>query len=235
MKTAILDDDPRDREHVVSMLQQIGHTCFPFASGRALQQSFWRQSYDLLILGWHSDDLPGTEVLAWVRRHIGFGVPVVMTSTYPSESDVVYAMSLGADTYITKRYNERVFPVRIKALLRRTYPEMRDCLDFGRYQFEERTASVSFDQQEVELTPREFDLALLLFRNLGRTIARNQIHEAVCRRVVSPSARSLDTHVSRVRRKLQLVPENGFRLHPVYGLGYRLEEFNTNGSFLLQA
>jgi DNA-binding response OmpR family regulator len=76
----------------------------------------------------------------------------------------------------------------------------------------------------IELTQKEFDLALLFFRHLGRPLSRAFIHESVWSREVELISRTMDTHVSRVRNKLQLRPENGYRLAPVYSYGYRLEQ-----------
>jgi DNA-binding response OmpR family regulator len=78
--------------------------------------------------------------------------------------------------------------------------------------------------QSVELTQKEFDLALLFFRNIGRPLSRAYIREAVWASDAEIASRTMDTHVSRVRSKLLLRPENGFRLAPVYSYGYRLEQ-----------
>jgi DNA-binding response OmpR family regulator len=78
--------------------------------------------------------------------------------------------------------------------------------------------------KQIEVTQKEFDLALLLFQNLGRPLSRAYILEAIWSRERDVPSRTMDTHVSRVRNKLQLKPENGFRLTPVYSYGYRLEQ-----------
>jgi DNA-binding winged helix-turn-helix (wHTH) protein len=76
----------------------------------------------------------------------------------------------------------------------------------------------------IDVTHKEFNLALLFFRNIGRPLSRAYIHEAIWVRETAVPSRTMDTHVSRVRNKLQLRPENGFRLVPVYSYGYRLEK-----------
>ena len=110
--------------------------------------------------------------------------------------------------------------------MRRAYPHQNaaEQLRFGRYAFETDSAQLRFDGTPIALTQKEFTLALLFFRNLGRPLSRATILEAVWSRAVEIPSRSMDTHVSRVRNKLQLRPENGFRLAPVYSYGYRLEQ-----------
>ena len=94
-------------------------------------------------------------------------------------------------------------------------------LQFGAYKFETRAGRITINDEPVEMTQKEFDLALLLFRNLGRPLSRAYILEAVWSRDVDIPSRTMDTHISRVRSKLELRPENGYRLAPVYSYGYR--------------
>ena len=116
--------------------------------------------------------------------------------------------------------------VRVQALLRRAYPSQNatEEIRFGHYAFETRSGQLRFDGAPIALTQKEFDLALLFFRNLDRPLSRATILEAVWPRNIEIPSRTMDTHVSRVRSKLQLRPENGFRLAPVYSYGYRLEQ-----------
>ena len=81
----------------------------------------------------------------------------------------------------------------------------------------------------VTLTQKEFDLALLLFRNLSRPLSRTRIREAVWRQDMDIQSRTLDTHVSQVRAKLVLRPRNGYRIVPIYSYGYRLETVKLHG------
>jgi DNA-binding response OmpR family regulator len=115
---------------------------------------------------------------------------------------------------------------RVQALLRRAYPAQNatEQIQFGDYIFEVRTGRLTIKGNPVELTQKEFDLALLFFRNIGRPLSRAYILEAVWARDIEVPSRTMDTHVSRVRSKLQLRPEYGFRLAPVYSYGYRLEQ-----------
>ena len=114
-------------------------------------------------------------------------------------------------------------------VLRRAYPSQSGAeqLTFGPYVFETRPGRLLMDGEPIEVTHKEFYLALLFFRNIGRPLSRAYIHESVWIRETNVPSRTMDTHVSRVRNKLQLKPENGFRLVPVYSYGYRLEKLGA--------
>jgi DNA-binding response OmpR family regulator len=118
---------------------------------------------------------------------------------------------------------------RVQAQLRRAFPSQNGAeqLQFGQYVFETRPGRLLMDGQVLDVTHKEFYLALLFFRNIGRPLSRAYIHESVWIRETEVPSRTMDTHVSRVRNKLQLKPENGFRLVPVYSYGYRLEKLGS--------
>ena len=101
--------------------------------------------------------------------------------------------------------------------------EMSAQIEISGYRFERFALRVTFDHQSVQLTEREFSLALLFFSNIGVLLSRDEIFRAVWKRGDVTNSRALDTHLHRVRSKLALLPERGFVLRPVYGFGYRLE------------
>ena len=96
-------------------------------------------------------------------------------------------------------------------------------IEIAGYRFERFALRVTFDNQVVQLTQREFDLALLFFSNIGVLLSRDEIFKAVWKRSDVSNSRALDTHLHRVRSKLALSPERGFVLRPVYGFGYRFD------------
>lgn len=185
-----------------------------------------RESYDMLILDWQVPDLSGTEILHWVREKLSPTLPVLFMTSRSGEDDIVAGLAAGADDYMIKPIRRSEMVARVQALLRRAYPTQAasEHLQFGIYKFETRAGRVSVNEVPVEMTQKEFDLALLLFRNLGRPLSRAYILEAVWSRDVDIPSRTMDTHISRVRSKLELRPENGYRLAPVYSYGYRLEQ-----------
>jgi DNA-binding response OmpR family regulator len=229
MRIAILDDDESLVEVITLLLEKVGFSCHGFTGGRALLKTLRRESFDLLVLDWSVPDISGTEVLAWVRANLVQRVPVLLVTGRASENDIVEGLSAGADDYMIKPLRASELVARVQALLRRAYPAAtQDQIVFGHYRFEasrnEVRADLSGGPRVAIMTQKEFDLALLLFRNVGRPLSRSHIREVVWGRDTEIPSRTMDTHVSRIRSKLDLRPENGFRVVPVYSYGYRLDK-----------
>jgi DNA-binding response OmpR family regulator len=226
MRIAVLDDDHSQADLVCQVLTSAGHTCHSFDSGREMLNHLRRESYDMLIIHWQVPDVSGSEVLRWARDRLPANLPVLFMTSRSGEDDIVAGLAAGADDYMIKPIRRGELVARVQALLRRAYPAQNaaEQIQFGDYIFEVRTGRLTIKGNPVELTQKEFDLALLFFRNIGRPLSRAYILEAVWARDSEVPSRTMDTHVSRVRSKLQLRPEYGFRLAPVYSYGYRLEQ-----------
>ncbi|MGZ3253593.1 MAG: response regulator transcription factor [Burkholderiaceae bacterium] len=226
MRIAVLDDDRSQTDLVSQVLTSAGHLCYAFNSGKEMLNQLRRESFDMLIIDWQVPDLSGSDVLRWAREKLSDNLPVLFMTSRSGEDDIVTGLAAGADDYMIKPIRRGELVARVQALLRRAYPTQNavEQIQFNQYVFEPRTARLTATGEPIELTQKEFDLALLFFRNLGRPLSRAYILEAVWSRDVEIPSRTMDTHVSRVRSKLQLRPENGFRLAPVYSYGYRLEQ-----------
>lgn len=226
MRIAVLDEDRCQADLICQVLDGSGHVCHPFASARDMLTQLRRESYDMLIIRWQMPDVSSVEVLKLARERLNPNLPILFMTSHSSEDDIVAGLAAGADDYMIKPIRRGELVARVHALLRRAYPTQKtgEILQIGNYLFETRTNRLTMNGQAVELTQKEFDLALLLFRNVGRPLSRAYILEAVWSRDIEIPSRTMDTHVSRVRSKLQLRPENGYRLAPVYSYGYRLEQ-----------
>lgn len=225
----MLDDDSSQADLVCQVLTSAGHTCHAFDSGKEILNQLRRESYDMLIIHWQVPDVSGAEVLRWTRERLSANLPVLFMTSQSGEDDIVAGLAAGADDYMIKPIRRGELAARVQALLRRAYPTQNaiEQIQFGDYVFEARTGRLTMKGCPVELTQKEFDLALLFFRNIGRPLSRAYILEAVWARDVEIPSRTMDTHVSRVRSKLQLRPEHGYRLAPVYSYGYRLEQMSA--------
>jgi DNA-binding response OmpR family regulator len=230
MRLAVLHHDTTELESICSILSAAGHTVLACHSGKELLQHVRRDAVDLLVLDWQDIDMPPDEVMHGLREKLQLSIPVLFITGRSCEDDIVAGMAAGANDYMIKPLRRSELVARVQALLRRTYPNLHvpENLEFGQYVFETRSAHLTLKGETIDLTQKEFDLALLLFRNLGRPLSRAYILVAVWSRDADIPSRTLDTHISRVRNKLLLKPENGFRLAPVYSYGYRLEQVSND-------
>jgi DNA-binding response OmpR family regulator len=226
MRIAILDSDRSQADLICQVLTTAGHMCHGFGNGKDLLAQLRKDSYDMLILDWQVADLPGVEVLRRAKDKMPANTPMMFLTNSSGEDDIVAGLGAGADDYMIKPLRRGELVARVQALLRRAFPSQNGAeqLQFGQYVFETRPGRLLMNGAVIEVTHKEFYLALLFFRNIGRPLSRAYIHEAVWIRESAVPSRTMDTHVSRVRNKLQLRPENGFRLVPVYSYGYRLEK-----------
>jgi len=221
----MLEDDPVQAEVMQEWLTSAGHRCHVYGTSRQLLAELRREGFDLLMLDWQVPDLSGIEVLRRVRADLGARVPVLFVTSRDSERDIVDALEAGADDYLVKPPRRLELVSRVHALWRRAAgaeaePKLLDCPPYRLDLAEHRAYR---DGVEVKLTAKEFEVAWLLFRHLGRLTSRSHLLEAVWGQGTEITTRTVDSHVSRMRSKLDLQPGHGFRLVSVYGYGYRLE------------
>lgn len=226
MRIAILEDDAALADQMAEALEANGHNPLVFRTGAALMTALKRDTFDLLVLDWNLPDTSGIDVLGWVRESLDGAPPVLFVTSRGDEADIVRALNLGADDYVVKPIKVAEFQARVGALLRRRFPQQAaDIQNFGPIRFEVGRQSVVVDGTEVVTTNKEFSLALLLFQNLNRPLSRAYLLDKIWGMSADLQTRTLDAHISRVRTKLRLRPEAGYRLSPVYSYGYRLERF----------
>lgn len=226
MRIASVEDDETQAELIRELLEEAGFTCTSFGTGSAFLRALRDQAFDLLVIDWQLPDVSGYEVVSWVRQQSGRLPPVLFLTSRTEESDIVAGLAVGADDYMAKPIRPGELVARVRALLRRAYPDAQQeqLISQGAYRLDARARTILLSGEPVELSPREFDLALFLFRNIGRLMSREVVEQAVWGRAMEAGSRTLDTHISRLRIKLALRPDNGVRLTSVYSHGYRFEE-----------
>jgi DNA-binding response OmpR family regulator len=232
MRIALLEDDTAQASRFEAILRAQGHSCTLTSTVQSMISLLRRTTFDLLVLDWTLPDGTGVDVVEWVRKTIAPPPPMLMVTARADEADVVRALRAGADDYVVKPPSDAVLSVRVEALLRRAYRDVPDDGQerFGDYVFDLGQKQASVNGAPTTLTAKEFELALILFRNANRALSRSYIADLVWGWNADLSSRTLDIHVSRVRGKLKLRPENGVRLAPVYGYGYRLEMSNPDAA-----
>src|SRR5437868_5127237 len=189
-----------------------------------------RESFDLFMLDCQVPDVSGADVLMWLRANVSPTVPVLFVTVRDSEQDIVFALEHGADDYMVKPVRRQELVARMHALLRRAYPrEDQKQLSFPPFEIDIQRGEVKRDGASIDLTPKEFELTVTLFRNIGRLMSRGHLQETVWGRSKDLATRTVDTHVSQVRKKLDLRPESGYRVVPIYNYGYRLEKLDPPG------
>jgi len=227
VRIAILEDDPDQLALLKRWVGDDGHDVHAWLSGREAMKQAGRESFDLFMLDWQVPDVSGTEVLAWLRTNVSRTVPVLFVTVRDSEQDIVFALENGADDYMVKPVRRQELLARVRALLRRAYPvEEQKQLSFPPFEIDIQRGEIRKAGTKLELTPKEFELTVTLFRNIGRLLSRGHLQEAVWGRSVDLATRTVDTHVSQVRKKLELA-ETGYRVVPIYNYGYRLEKVAT--------
>ena len=228
MRVVIADDEPDVIAFLKSILEEMGHVVVSFNDGNLLSQAMVRETFDLLILDWNIPGKDGLATLQWMQSTMSERPPVIMMTNRSAKKDISDALNAGADDYITKPEDRSVVAARINAMLRRNAGTgaFDTKATYGKYMLDRLEQTVEIDNKTIALTAKEFELADLFFRNADRTLSRNYIMETIWRTTAALATRTLDMHISRVRAKLDLQPENGFRIFTVFGYGYRLESIS---------
>jgi DNA-binding response OmpR family regulator len=224
MQIALLEDEQEQADHIQAILAESGHDCDAFATGQGFLSGVRHTSYDLLILDWQIPDMTGIDVLRIVRTELDWPIPIVFLTQRDSEENIVEALDAGADDYITKPARPAELMARIHALVRRSIPEKdKETLAFGPFRVDTQRRVITLRNKVMTLTDKDFDLTLFLFKNQDRLLTRDMLLERVWGVSRDINTRTVDTHMSRLRRRLGLNPENGFRIKTIYQRGYRLE------------
>jgi len=224
LRIAILEDDPDQLALLSRWLTIAGHHVHGYLRGYEALKAAGRESFDLFMLDWEVPDLSGVDVLQAIRANVSKSVPVLFVTVRDSEEDIVYALNAGADDYMIKPVRQSETLARVGALLRRAYPQKEETqLAIPPYEFDTLNGVAKIDGATVEMTPKEFEVAVLLFRNFERLISRGHLHEAVWGHTTELQSRTVDAHVSQVRKKLGLRGEHGLRVAAIYNYGYRLK------------
>jgi DNA-binding response OmpR family regulator len=224
MYIALLEDDPDQAALMTKWLESDGHSCKTFYTAKSFMDHVVDESFALLILDWALPDIDGDRVLRWVRDNLGWNIPVLFMTFRDDSEDIATILQLGADDYVTKSVQRNEFLARVKSLQRRAkvVADAHREIRIGEFVINNDEHSITRQGEEIKLTPMEFKLAGYLFQNVDSLRSRADLLANVWGRNAEVSTRTVDLHISRLRKKLCLLPENGWHLESVSSIGYRL-------------
>ena len=222
MNFAVVEDSRSQAEVLKALLKSEGHQVEVFADGNSCIDALKSRSFDFFIIDWTLPDVGGDEVLKHVREKCGWDVPVIFCTGRTDEEAASDILRLGADDYIPTPIRYMEFMARVHVLLRRRQVRPEN-LQVGSIEIDMEGRRIKLVGAEVELTQREFELAVILLQNIGRVLSRDELLTSVWARDAGVDTRTVDTHASRLRKKLGLAGESGLMLSSVYGQGYRLD------------
>ena len=218
-KILIADDEARMRKLVRDFLVRAGYQVIEAADGEeAVDKIFNDHKLDLILLDVMMPKMDGWEVLKTVREYSK--VPVIMLTAKADERDELKGFQLGVDEYVTKPFSPKVLVARVDALLRRTGGDAEELLSAGGIEINKSAHIVTIDGEPIELSFKEFELLEYFLKNPGRALSREMILNNVWNYNYYGDARTIDTHVKKLRSKMG---DKGKYILTVWGLGYKFE------------
>lgn len=219
----VIEDDPSILELVTFHLEKEGYQISTASTGRDALERFEESHPDLILLDLMLPEIDGLEVCRRIRKVSN--VPIIMVTAKGQEDDRVRGLRVGADDYVTKPFSPRELVARIEAVLRRSRLGEDDSqLWAGELHLDRKRHRVRKNNQEIELTPKEFDLLALLMAHRGEPISRETLLEKVWGYEYMGGTRTLDVHIRRLRQKMGDDPFHPEYIETVHGVGYRLKE-----------
>ena len=216
----IVEDDTDIREMETYALKSAGLSVDAFANSEAFFEMLSERLPDLVILDIMLPGEDGLSVLKKLREgHTTQAIPIMMVTAKTSEADRVKGLDSGADDYLIKPFGIMEMVSRCKALLRRTHRSAAAVLRFGSIELDDSRHRVTVDEQETELTFKEYGLLKHLLSNIGTPVTRAQLMEAVWGFAFTGETRTVDMHIKTLRKKLG---DAGNLIETVRNVGYRI-------------
>ncbi len=222
-KVLIVEDDRPIRELVVFHAEKEGYAVQAVADGRQAVGLLDREQFDLVILDLMLPELDGIEVCKHIRSRYGYGVYVLMLTAKGEEVDRIIGLEMGADDYVVKPFSPRELMVRVKAAFRRSgSQELAGTLSGGGVTLDRERHEAVYNNQHLDLTPKQFALLAHLMKNKGKVCSREELLEAVWGFDFYGDTRTVDVHISQLRNQLQQAAgEEQIPIETLRGVGYR--------------
>lgn len=225
LKLLYLEDDQNQADALLAILQNSGYECSHCQNAESFLEVLKTDDFDLLILDWELPDMSGIEALEQVRSFLHWKGPVLFVTNRDAERDIVAALEKGADDYMVKPFRRLELLARLNALVRRAGLLDDDGqVEVGPFTVDQQHRRILVKDEAVTLTTKEYELAVILLKNVGRLFSRKYLLKHIWGIESEISTRTVDAHVSSLRRKLNIRADSGYRIKTVYQHGYRLEQ-----------
>jgi DNA-binding response OmpR family regulator len=218
-RVLVAEDDPDISEPLVRALRREGYDVTLVTNGPAALTHALAGQTDVLVLDLGLPGMDGLEVCRSLRTR-GSTLPVLVLTARSDEADLVVGLDAGADDYVGKPFRVAELLARIRAQLRRASGPEPDVLTAGGIVLDVASRRVTVDGVETALTPKEYDLLLMLLRRVGTVVGRDELMREVWQTEWLGATKTLDMHVSTLRKKLG---DAGSSVTTVRGVGFRLE------------
>ena len=219
LKVLVVDDEARMRKLVKDFLSVKGFTVLEAGDGEEAVDIFFEQKdIALILLDVMMPKMDGWEVVKTIRKYSQ--VPIIMLTARGDERDELQGFQLGVDEYISKPFSPKILVARVEAILRRTNAASADVTEVGGIVVDKVAHQVTIDGKPVDLSYKEFELLSYFIDNQGIALSREKILNNVWNYDYFGDARTIDTHVKKLRSKLG---DKGEYIKTIWGMGYKLE------------
>ena len=220
LKVLVVDDESRMRKLVNDFLSLKNYEVIEAGDGEeAIDKFYADKDIALVILDVMMPKMDGWEVCKQIRKDSK--VPIIMLTAKGEERDELQGFDCGADEYISKPFSPKILTARVDALVRRAYMvDGSECINIGGIEIDKAAHMVKIDGEEIELSFKEFELLSYFVENKGIALSREKILNNVWNYDYFGDARTIDTHVKKLRKKMG---EKGDCIKTIWGMGYKFE------------
>lgn len=217
----VVEDEVKIADLVQKYLQSAGYTTAWLANGSEVIPWMMQQSVDLILLDWMLPGKDGIEVCKAIRQISD--LPIIMLTAKVEEIDRLLGLELGVDDYICKPFSPREVVARVKTVLRRCQPAPSSNTRYDGLMLDQQRMLAVFSGREVGLTLVEFNLLSLLYKQPSRVFTRDQLMNHIYQDYRVVSERTIDSHIKKLRKKMEVLAPEHTLIHAVYGVGYKYE------------
>jgi len=220
IKILVVDDESRMRKLVNDFLTRKNYEVIEAADGEEAMDKFYAdKNISLIILDVMMPKMTGWEVCKEIRKNSK--IPIIMLTAKAEERDELEGFELGVDEYVSKPFSPKILTARVDAILRRSYLiDASENVNIGGIHIDKAAHIVKIDEEEIDLSFKEFELLTYFVENKGLALSREKILNNVWNYDYFGDARTIDTHVKKLRKKLG---EKGDAIKTIWGMGYKFE------------